>query len=623
MLYFDIEANGLLDTVTQAHCMVIIDDEDNVTKYRPAEVAQGALRLLEAVKAGIPICGHNIINYDIPALSKLFPFFRVPYELQYLCVDTLVLARLIYGNIKDIDAGLLKSGKLPGKLYGAQSLKAWGYRLGELKGTYAEDTEGDAWAKFSEEMLTYNVQDVVVTKKLYEKLMLKNYPEAIKELEHKAQWLMSKQERNGFYFDKKAAEELEVTLRTRHAELDYALRSIVPRIPDKIFIPKRDNKTKGYKAGVPIQRYKDFNPRSRQQIEWLLTHHFKYVCSNEDCFEGDRLKIDDETFNYIKEDPEAPEELKELSVTFSEYLMINKRLGQLIDGKWGWLKCIKEDGAIHGTVNPCGAVTGRATHASPNLAQVPSIDNPYGHECRALFEPPKSWLQVGVDACGLELRCLAHFMYPYDNGKYADVVINGDIHTVNQEAAGLDTRAHAKRFIYAYLYGAGDLLIGKLVGGGVKEGKAVKRRFLKMTPALRDLKEAIKDTLVLKEDRGRILKWKRRYLKGLDGRPLHVRSFHSALNLLLQSAGALICKYWICRTEERLLARGLKHGIDGDFIYMAWVHDEFQAGARTQEIADVIVTEAQEAMRDTQRYFKFKVQLDTEGKIGKNWSDCH
>lgn len=622
MLFFDIEANGLYQEVTKAHCMVIIDDEDNVTKYRPAEVEQGAMRLLETIKAGQPICGHNSINYDLPTLEKLFPTFRVPYSLQHLCVDTLVLSRLIYGNIKDMDAGLMKVGKLPGRLYGSHSLKAWGYRLGELKGTYAEDNE-DAWASFSEEMLSYNVQDVVVTKKLYEKLMTKNYPENITALEHAAQWLMSKQERNGFPFDKEAAERLEVTLRTRHAELDHQLRSIVPRIPDKVFIPKRDNKTKGYKAGVPIQRYKDFNPSSRQQIEWLLTQHFKYTCSNEDCFEGDRLKIDDETFKFIKSDPNASEALHKLAGTFSEYLMITKRLGQLVDGKWGWLKCIGKDGAIHGSVNPCGAVTGRATHSSPNVAQVPSIDSPYGHECRSLFTAPKGWLQVGVDACGLELRCLAHFMSPYDGGAYADTVVNGDIHTVNQKAAGLDTRAHAKRFIYAYLYGAGDLLIGKLVGGSEKEGKAVKRRFLKMTPALRDLKEAIKNTLVLKEERGRILKWRRRYLKGLDGRPLHVRSFHSALNLLLQSAGALICKYWIVRTEERLINLGLKHGIDGDFTFMAWVHDEFQAGVRTQEIAEIVVREAQAAMRDTQEHFKFKVQLDTEGKIGKNWNDCH
>ncbi len=623
MLFFDIETDGLLDTVTQAHCLVIIDEYDNVTKYRPSEVHQGAKRLLEAIREGDFICGHNIINFDIPALTKLYSdTFTVPYKLQKNVVDTLVLSRLIYGNIKDSDSGLLRIGKLPGKLYGSHSLKAWGYRLGELKGSYAEETT-DAWAQYSEEMLTYCVQDVVVTKKLYEKLMSKNYPQEPITLEHQSQWLMAKQERNGFPFYVFAAQELEVELRSRSSTLDAILRQQVPPIPDKVFTPKRDNKTKGYFKGVPIQKYKDFNPNSRQQIEWLIKNHFKYLPNNEELFEEgtDRLKIDDITFGYLKADPDAPEALRKLAGVFEEYLMITKRLGQLIDGKYGWLKCVKEDGRIHGSVNSCGAVTGRATHAAPNVAQVPSIGSPYGKECRSLFTVPEGWYQAGVDASGLELRCLAHFMYPYDNGAYAHEILNGDIHTANQLAAGLPERNQAKTFIYAFLYGAGDAKIGKIVHGDAKDGKRLKREFLSKTPAIADLKAAITNALVAEEFRGRVTRWKRRYLKGLDGRPLHVRSIHSALNLLLQSAGALICKKWIILLEENLIAQGLDHG--KDFQYMAWVHDEVQIACRTKEIAETVVKVAQDSMRQAQDFFGFRVQLDTEGKIGKNWADCH
>lgn len=623
MLFFDIETDGLLDTVTQAHCLVIIDEYDNVTKYRPSEVHQGAKRLLEAIREGDFICGHNIITFDIPALTKLYSdTFTVPYKLQKNVVDTLVLSRLIYGNIKDSDSGLLRIGKLPGKLYGSHSLKAWGYRLGELKGSYAEETT-DAWAQYSEEMLTYCVQDVVVTKKLYEKLMSKNYPQEPITLEHQAQWLMAKQERNGFPFNVFAAQELEVELRSRSSTLDAILRQQVPPIPDKVFTPKRDNKTKGYFKSVPIQKYKDFNPNSRQQIEWLIKNHFKYLPNNEELFEEgtDRLKIDDITFGYLKADPDAPEALRKLAGVFEEYLMITKRLGQLIDGKYGWLKCVKEDGRIHGSVNSCGAVTGRATHAAPNVAQVPSIGSPYGKECRSLFTVPEGWYQAGVDASGLELRCLAHFMYPYDNGAYAHEILNGDIHTANQLAAGLPERNQAKTFIYAFLYGAGDAKIGKIVHGDAKDGKRLKREFLSKTPAIADLKAAITNALVAEEFRGRVTRWKRRYLKGLDGRPLHVRSIHSALNLLLQSAGALICKKWIILLEENLIAQGLDHG--KDFQYMAWVHDEVQIACRTKEIAETVVKIAQDSMRQAQDFFGFRVQLDTEGKIGKNWCDCH
>lgn len=176
--------------------------------------------------------------------------------------------------------------------------------------------------------------------------------------------------------------------------------------------------------------------------------------------------------------------------------------------------------------------------------------------------------------------------------------------------------------IYAFLYGAGDAKIGKIVNGTAKDGKRLKRNFLKATPAIKSLREAVQDTLA-EVDRGKVSKWKRKYLKGLDGRHLHVRSLHAALNLLLQSAGALICKKWICRTEERLIERGLRHGWDGDFCLMAWIHDEQQIACRTREIAEIVVKEAQLAMRDTQAFFNFRVQLDTDGKIGCNWDDCH
>ena len=171
-------------------------------------------------------------------------------------------------------------------------------------------------------------------------------------------------------------------------------------------------------------------------------------------------------------------------------------------------------------------------------------------------------------------------------------------------------------------YGAGDAKIGKIIGGDATEGKQIKRKFLKATPAIKNLRDAVQNAIV-ETDKGKIVRWKRHYLRGLDGRLLAVRSPHSALNLLLQSAGALICKKWIVETEKGLIARGLKHGWNGDFAYMAWVHDEIQVACRTQEIAEIVIEEAQSAMRRAQHFFGFRMQLDTEGKIGKNWCDCH
>ncbi|GBG55173.1 DNA polymerase [Sporomusaceae bacterium FL31] len=681
MLLFDLEANGLLETITKIHCVTIskvnvtpeelysLPPEELIerfkagikTKYRPDEVPEALKRIQKALNYGEPICGHNIINYDTEAMHKVYPeFFKVLREQCHLVYDTLVLSRLIYSNIKDLDAPLLRSGKLPGKLYGSHSLRAWGHRLGVLKGDFALHTEEDEdmWAIFTEEMLEYNFQDVVVTEHLAGRIFSKKYSEIAIRLEHEIQWLMCQQQRNGFPFDTAKALVLEEVLRVRLEELKAVLMDAAPPIPDKDFIPKRDNKKMGYVAGQAVKRFKKFNPNSRQMLEYIITKHYKYrpeepdlynvsdelkqQCSSEEELMyailrmGLPLKIDETTFNFIKEDPEAPEELQQLAVLFEEYFTVTKRIGQLVDGKQGWLKNVKEDGNIHGSVNPNGAVTGRATHSSPNIAQVPKVqfggdkqplkgsEGKYGYDCRELFTVPEGWYQAGVDASGLELRCLAHFLYPYDSGYYAEAVVFGDVHTLNQEAAGLPTRDNAKTFIYAWLYGAGDAKIGKIVKGDKLVGKRLKAAFLSKNPAIANLKKAIETALVAEMYRGRVRKWRKKWLKGLDGRQLHVRYLHAALNTLLQSAGALICKKWLVETERILVEeKGLAHGWDGDFCICAWVHDEFQAACRSEEIAKVVVETAQEAMRRTQEFFGFRVQLDTDGKIGKNWAECH
>lgn len=629
MLLFDIETNGLLDETTVLHCMAICDTDTGVIDgYGPAQVHQGVERLIAALKKGVPIGGHNIINFDIPALSKLYPYFVVSRKQRPLVIDTLILSRLIYSNLEQSDLGLMRVDKLPKKLYKKHSLKAWGYRLGEYKGEYGEQ-EG-AWQSYSPEMLDYCKQDVQVTVALYKRLTKGNYSKRAIELEHEVAWLMAQQERNGFPFDREGAENLERILRERQAVLLAQLTAAVPPLPDKVFIPKRDNKKLGYKKGVPIQRYKDFNPNSRKQIEYVFRQLHTYNPDNPDLYDTPeecsdykqyRLKIDDETFRFIKEDESAPEEVRSLASIMEEALLIGKRLGQLADGKNAWLKEVREDGRIHGHVITNGTVTGRAAHSHPNVAQVPAVDSPYGKECRALFHAG-GWTQAGVDACGLELRCLAHYMSPYDGGQYAHTILNGDIHTMNQQAAGLPERNQAKTFIYAFLYGAGDAKIGRIIKGDVNDGKTIKWRFLRATPAIKKLRDAVQNALV-ETDKGRIVHWKRHYLRGLDGRLLHVRSPHSALNLLLQSAGALICKKWIVLTEQRLIERGLRHGWDGDFALMAWIHDEGQWACRTPEIAEIVVAEAQAAMRETQEFFGFRMQLDTDGKIGKNWAECH
>lgn len=579
----DIETNGLLDTTTRFWCGWVYDSVSK--EYTGFTSLEPYVEYLEdAASKGYFLVFHNGIKFDIPALKKLMgrDFEFDPHEVV---LDTLVLGRLIYSNIKDIDVGLMKSGRLPKKFYGSHSLKAYGYRLGELKGDYGE--QEDAWDTYTDEMYAYNKQDVVVTLKLFEKLMAKDYPyEAIK-LEHDIAWVMAKQERNGFCFDDVKAVQLYSELVGIRSQLESELVSTFGswEVYKGVKVYKRDNAKRGIKAGVEYPQYETvtFNPKSGAHIaKVLMDRGWKPT----EFTPTGAPKTDEEALQSAMDIPETKKIL--------EYLLINKRLSQLAEGDNAWLKLMRKDNdsvvRIHGSVNPNGAVTGRATHSYPNIAQVPSGHSPYGAECRELFGVPEGWSQAGIDVSGLELRCFAEFLWPYDGGSYAHTVLNGDIHTANQKAAGLPTRDNAKTFIYGFLYGAGDAKIGQIVGGSSADGKRLKDKFLKATPAIKKLRDGLERTLIKDSEWfGGIqrVKWnKRKHPKhptldithcivGLDGRPVYVRSPHSALNTLLQSAGALVCKAWVVETERMLREEeGFKHGWDGDFALMAWVHKQ-------------------------------------------------
>lgn len=614
---WDLETNGLLDTVTKIHCLVIRDlrtggvfrFSDEPAENRHGTVLEGLADLLNLHhKHGYHIGGHNTINYDHAVVEKLFPgMFKFD---QSRCFDTLVMARLIWSHIKEIDAGLMQKGKLPGALFGRHSLEAWGVRLGLLKGDFgkkevADDT--DVWAVFTQEMLNYCDRDTEVTAKLLDRCLAKNYSQQAIDLEHNIQWAMSQMMRNGFPFNEEEAALLLVRLITHRDRLEVDLKKVFGnwevKMPD--FIPKRPNKTLGYVIGVPVPRFKTvvFNPRSRDHIANRLTALYGWVPDKETGYtDGGKPKVDEDVMKDLTY-PEAP--------LLTEYLMVSKRLGQLSEGDNAWLKLVNK-GKIHGSINPNGAVTGRATHSRPNISQVPASGSPYGPECRALFGVPSGWTLVGADASGLELRCLAHFMARWDNGAYGTALLEGDIHSVNQKAAGLPTRDNAKTFIYGFLYGAGDAKVGQIVGGTAATGKALKAKFLKGLPALKYLKDAVQQKAKAEG-----------CLRGLDGRMVHIRSSHAALNTLLQSAGALVCKQWVVLVEAALQAKGFKHGWDGDYALCAWSHDEVQIACRTQEIADAVKQVAKDCVTQAGVIFNFRCRLDGEAKQGTTWAHTH
>lgn len=604
-LIFDIETNGFLENVTKIHCLVIRDTEhDSSDTYTEGMIKHGLERLMESKDV---LVGHNIIKYDIPVIQKLYPWFKINEELVE---DTLVLSRLIFSNLKELDAVLVdrnipavyQNGKLikeavvvfPTKLWGSHSLKAWGYRLGLLKGTYGE--QEDAWDEFTPEMLEYCVQDVEVTRVLYNKLQSYNYPWMSNEIEHKTAHICARMERSGWKFDKKAAAELYVTL---VAVKDEILKEMMDTF-EPIVEERWSEKTgKRLKDKVTI-----FNPGSRPQIADRLIK--KYGWKPNEYTPAGQVKIDEDILKGL-DYPEAK--------TLAKYFLVDKRISQLAEGDQAWLK-LERDGYIHGSINTNGAVTGRATHQAPNMAQVPAVRSPYGKQCRGLFTVPRGFSMVGADLSGLELRCLAHFMHRWDGGTYGETVINGkqddgtDIHSVNQRAAGLPTRDDAKTFIYGFLYGAGDAKIGTIVGGSSKDGKRLKEQFLASTPALANLRKAVSTAS------------KRGYLIGLDGRKLHVRSEHSALNVLLQSAGALISKQWLIEVDLWATKRGLKYGYDGDWTMLGWIHDEIQFAVK-EDLAEEFGQAVVDCARKAGEFFKFNLPIGAEFKVGMNWAETH
>jgi DNA polymerase I-like protein with 3'-5' exonuclease and polymerase domains len=256
-----------------------------------------------------------------------------------------------------------------------------------------------------------------------------------------------------------------------------------------------------------------------------------------------------------------------------------------------------------------GAATSRCSHANPNLAQVPNLNAPYGEACRTLFTADRGEKLLGVDVSGLELRCLSHYLSLYDDGEYGKKLLEEDIHTVNQEAAGLSTRDQAKTFIYGFLYGAGNQKIGEIVGKGSTEGKLLKKRFLSELPALKQLRKGVQTKA---QNFGA--------LKGLDGRRVPVRSKHSALNTLLQSAGAIICKRWVIETHKLLEENGFKCG--EDYSQVAFVHDEIQLTVK-EEYADRIGKLCTEAIKVTGNKYGLRIPLTGEYKVGNNWAETH
>ena len=586
-LIFDLETNGLLNQLDTIHCIGILDTESNegAQVYHGKDIPGQLERLSKADE----IIGHNILGFDIHAIKKVYP----DWTYQGKATDTLVLSQLFHADLVAEDSAKLNAGEvLPRNLWGRHSLKSWGIRMGTMKGDY-----DGGWEELNEDMLVYCKQDVTVTYLLYKKLMVDGtiFSQRSIDLEHTMAEVCDRIGNNGWTFDVKSAGELYADLAQKRSDLERELAVLFePWEIHTEFIPKRDNKTLGYIKDEPFTKVKvvTFNPSSRQHIQYCLQK--KYGWKPKEFTPSGDAKIDESVLSNL-EYPEA----KKLAMMF----LLTKRIAALAEGNQAWLKLCDLDGKIRHRIIPGGTVSGRASHRSPNLAQVPSTRSAYGRECRDLFTAPKGWVICGSDLSGIELRCLAHYLD--DGGEYAKQILEGDIHTFNQNAAGLATRDLAKTFIYSVLYGGGDGLIGSIVGGKAKDGKRLKAAFDQSIPAFKSLKSDL------------LRAYKRGYLKGLDGRALSVRSEHRCLSQLLQSAGAIICKEWVKLIDHELTKAGSKAYI------MGWIHDEVQIACPSEEEGNYVGDITKRMAREAGRALKVEIDIDAEYQLGRTWSDTH
>jgi len=538
----DIETDSL--DATKVHCIVAKDVDSGKVYPFPPDMVHGFRDWSRGVKQFIM---HNGLSFDAPVCNRLLGTDIKPSQI----VDTLVLSQL-FNPIRE-----------------GHSLKAWGDRLGFPKG------DVETFEVYTPDMLEYCKQDVNITHKLFSILQSegKGFSRSSIRLEHNVRVIIDQQEKNGFAMDMRKAMSLYNKLKDEANGLEkWAVTTFDPTVVEL--------KTK--------TKYIPFNIGSRQQIAdrlmelgWKPKQHT----------DKGNIIINEAVLDKIN----MPEAKK-----FSRFFLLQKRIAQIKS----WIEaCDDRDGRVHGRVMTLKTITGRMSHHSPNMAQIPAVRSPYGKECRDCWtvDNPYTHSIVGTDASGLELRCLAHLM---NDTTFTDILLTGDIHTHNMQMAGLTDRDQAKTFIYAFMYGAGASKIGQIVGAGAKEGQILINKFLNSMPALKRVRDSVTKAA------------SKKLIRGIDGRLLHIRSPHSALNTLIQGAGAIVCKLWLINMIKRIN----RTGVDAKLV--ASIHDEYQFEVLNKDI-NKFGQITKDSMKDTEKQLQMKCPLDSEWKVGKTWAETH
>ena len=579
---FDIETDGLDPTVIHVLVAKEVGVKGNYIIRGPKAFAKFAPKVSKWI-------AHNGVGFDNKVVEKLWGY-KIPLSKT---VDTLVLSRLFDPTRK-----------------GGHSLESWGKRLDEYKGEFND------WSQYSEEMKEYCKQDVKVTELVYQELLKEGakFSQSSINLEHQIHAIMCEQEVNGFELDTDLAEEIYTTClaETNRIETDIKEFMVPIAVPVKevVLKHKKDGSIFANQLleGCNVQgdytkiMWEEFNLASPTQINKRLDKlGWKPTVKTKS---GESYKICPENLATIPDTaPQAVKGLKKWKVLETRWKLASE-----------WLQGSQLDGRVHGQVITPGAVTHRAAHRGPNMANIPSVphgkdgilwkmDGMYAAECRQVFKVPEGKLLVGTDAAGIQLRVLAHYM---NDPVYTEQVIDGDIHTFNMNALGkfCKDRPTAKTFIYAFLLGAGVGKIAEILGCNAAQANKSMQNFYEALPTLKRLKS--------EASRAASMGW----MKGLDGRILSIGSEHLALSVYLQGGETVIMRlanlFWHRQAK--------KEGIN--FKQCAWVHDEWQTEVDEHQAHRLGEIQVQSIV-DAGKFFKLNCPMDGEAKIGKNWLETH
>ena len=609
---FDIETDNLYHKVTKLHCIALkrIGIDKDVLLFDNIEhsISDGLSILCNATR----LIGHNIIQYDIPVLKKLYNI-----NLTDNVLDTFNLSMICYPE------------------YQKHGLEDWGARLGFEKfnpvtGCEYTDEEwkerkkikNTVWDKYTPEMGAYCKQDVRVTELVLWKCNIDEINPKVIEISNKFSQIIADQVNNGCLIDKEGLLALQAQIEVEEKRASEELLKQLPTFIDYDFKTyKRNNANKGIKAG-DIEAIKIETPFNLQS-----TYHWMRYLKDKYNFEPPLVRrkgkeeptpsLDDDVLASIED--KYPE-VKDLLL----WKTANKIRKMIYTGDTSVYNLLDEYGVVRGSVKTDGTVSGRCAHSNPNLATMPGVrtnDNgpilgikgKYAYEVRSLFIPRPGFVQVGFDAKGLEYMCLAHYI----NNKHfsVDVIENGDIHTWTQKTLGFESRKQAKTFEYAYLYGAGKKKLADGLSSGTGHTVTVNdvnkyiKKFTDALPGLQELHDNLSEQFRTKGT-----------ITGLDKRELHARSEHSLLNLLLQSSGAVVMKQCLIFFKEELDKSGLV--IHQDYSFLLNIHDEIQAEVKPDKV-ELYKECAQRAVDRTNKELKLNCKLQIDIKVGKSWAECH